>query len=119
MFSEKVTKITLPVYGWEVNIIYTNDISQSRTNRVQEIGALKKPVRITCDAMHEYSKLYFESWVFITEKCTIGTVVHEFWHVIEAIFRTLEIKMDNENVAYHLGYLTDKYYEWLNQEYPA
>jgi len=46
-----------------------------------------------------------------------GVVAHEIFHVIEFLFRRIEIKLCNksdEAYAYAIGYLTEKFYENMN-----
>lgn len=48
------------------------------------------------------------SYMFLRPRTTPGTIAHESLHVIAEIADKTGMKLDDENVAYHLGYLVDK-----------
>lgn len=48
------------------------------------------------------------SFIFLPFHVSAGTIAHEAWHVIRRMMDYLGIELDNEAVAYHLGYLVNK-----------
>ena len=48
------------------------------------------------------------SFIFLKPSCSAGTVAHECWHAVHNMLETMGAELDNETVAYHLGYLVDQ-----------
>jgi hypothetical protein len=48
------------------------------------------------------------SFIFLKPNVTEGTIAHESWHAILNMLVRVGADLDNEVVAYHLGYLVDE-----------
>ena len=48
---------------------------------------------------------------------SVGSIAHECWHAVRKMLLHLNAKLDNEVVAYHLGYLVNQVYRivWKNK----
>ena len=46
------------------------------------------------------------SFIFLPYNASVGTVAHESWHVIQRMMKYMGVDVENEVVAYHLGYLS-------------
>ena len=105
MEYEKI--IEFPVFGYNIYAVYTEDIQTSRDKRANLIGALDEVLLPTVDGMHSYNKLNTEGWIFFTPFSSTGTIAHECFHALWQMFEYFGANLENEIVAYHLGYLLD------------
>jgi hypothetical protein len=53
------------------------------------------------------------SYIFLPYDTSAGDIAHEAWHVIRHMMEYLSIELDNEAVAYHLGYMVNKIFRFL------
>jgi len=107
------THFTFPVLNnYTVRVI----VSDKLANAVSKYPGLKefaedysdKEARVfTCESHHCY--------MFLPTDACVRTIVHECWHVMKAMMVYVGIKLDQETVAYHLGYLTQKVYDFVNK----
>ena len=56
------------------------------------------------------------SYIFLPYHTSAGDIAHEAWHVIRQMMKYLGIELENESVAYHLGYLTDKIFRFVRNK---
>lgn len=47
-------------------------------------------------------------YIFYNPGVSPGTIAHEAWHAIYSMFKRVGVKITDEVVAYHLGYLVDR-----------
>lgn len=55
------------------------------------------------------------SYLFIRPKAIVRVVAHEAWHCVCRILEYADAELDNETVAYHLGYLTGEAYAFAHK----
>jgi hypothetical protein len=106
--------LTFPVFGYVVHFVETDDFDLA----TQHLKLGSHGAREVTEAMTWLSKKGDYAYIFIDKKCQpIGTIVHECWHVINAMltFRGLDLK-DEENVAYHLDFLVEKAMKFYKKE---
>lgn len=48
------------------------------------------------------------SFIFLKPNVSNGTIAHESWHAIQNLFECVGAELENEMVAYHLGFLVDQ-----------
>lgn len=106
MEYEKI--IEFPVFGYWMHIIYTDDIQTSREKHADQIGAMDEILMSSIDGMHSNNKIKPDGWIFFTPESSTGTIAHEVFHSLWAMFKFYGAKLENEIVAYHLGYMLDK-----------
>lgn len=96
--------INLPTFHYEVFVVVTNNISKAAA-RIE--GKLTEPQEFydqaAAMALHNHNK--GKSYILLPPKTDIGDITHECWHVIRRIFSYIGAELENEIVAYHLGYL--------------
>jgi hypothetical protein len=101
---ERVVKF--PVWsGYQVHVIFTNDIAASRKARYGSAGASEGARALHSSAEGGHSHLFFR-----IGNSPAGVISHESWHAIRCMmvdFGGVTI-MENEVTAYHLGYLTQE-----------
>lgn len=104
--------IKFPVLGeYRVRVVVTSDLKKSLEQH--GIPADADDNSTYAMAVHEDGTGY--SAIFLPYGANISSVVHESWHVIRRMMEYLGIELDNETVAYHLGYLTEKVYNFLRK----
>lgn len=105
-FKERVALIKLPTYYYRVHVVVTTDVILSRNRRWKTIGS--KDFGGSAGAMHVSNSDMGTSWIFLKDPSGPGTIAHECWHCIYQIMRYIGADIENEVVAYNLGYLVDK-----------
>lgn len=106
--KERVTKIVFPVFsGYEVYVCISDDIVASRQKRDGYFG--EKFTGGDALGLHSYPLGSTGiSWLFFPIIVRPGTVAHESWHCIFRMMSWVGADIENEVVAYHLGYLVEK-----------
>lgn len=114
--KEKITTVRFPVFAnYTVNIVITDDVVKSRKSRDAKLGEPYDGV--TAQAIHSWPlDGQGSSWLFFTQNVGAGTVAHECFHCVRRIMRWLGADIENEVVAYHLGYLVDKTWKSLKRK---
>lgn len=106
--TEQTDKVEFPMYHYNVYIVQTDNLQESRTLRAEVIGALDSHLGPYVDGLHCTNNIEPDSWVFFTPDSTIGTIAHECFHAVWRMFKWMGAKPNNEIMAYHLGYLVDR-----------
>ena len=68
--------------------------------------------------MHCWVTGEWESWLFLPDKHDelVMTVTHESWHVVRRVLDLVGSALENEIVAYHIGYLSQAVYNLYSQK---
>jgi len=106
--KENVNKLYFPMYDYQVDIIITDSIKKSRSNRNVEIG--EKFDARGCLGLHTSIEEEMKSYIFLKPNSSAGTIAHECFHCTSAIMTTIGTCMDDsseEVYAYTLTYLVD------------
>jgi hypothetical protein len=67
------------------------------------------------DACTMISKKQNMAYVFLPIDVRAGTLAHEIWHVVRDMFIAIEATLEDELIAYHLGYLVDETTELIRR----
>jgi hypothetical protein len=108
------TRIVFPVFhNYTVCVVVTSDIAKAMSEyphlrSCAEEGGEKDPCVFTSNSHRCY--------MFLPLHASVRTIAHECWHAIKAIFGFVDISLDHECVAYHLGYLTQKVYSFVHRK---
>ena len=113
-FKEHHYSVDFPVYKYRMFFIYTNDLKRSREAISGKVGLFRENFEQT-DALHSYNPNVPDSFIFFTEEATAGWLAHEIFHALWQMFSYFNIKLDNENVAYHLNYILDLVIEFKSK----
>lgn len=100
---EHKTFIPIPIYNYRIYVVVTNDVSRSLTKWYSKIG--QENTDDTGAAFHLYLHGTPECTLILPRRADIGTVVHECWHAVHRMFKWVDIPVENETVAYTLGYV--------------
>jgi hypothetical protein len=109
--KSKFRKFHFPALGhYVVHVEITSDIAKSllkypRTRKVE--------MDETTNGLAVHTNEGF-SYIFLPYNASVGNIAHEAWHVVRQMMEYLGIKIDNEAVAYHLGYLTNRVWDFVH-----
>ena len=56
------------------------------------------------------------TFIFVRPNVSTGTIAHECWHAVVNIFEYVGANIDNELMAYHLGYLTNEVFQLVRNK---
>lgn len=101
-------KINFDIFGYTLNVIYTDNIEESRANLSHKIGRISPSLNKYTDGLFSYHADEPESYIFFVPKSSIGTIGHEASHALWEMFRYYGCELEDETFAYHLGYVIDK-----------
>jgi hypothetical protein len=98
--------VKFPVFsGFVVHVDRTDDMDEAISNH--PIIADMTGGNDTADAVTIYDG-DMECYIFILPNADPGTIAHEAWHAIRHMMLKVGVELDNEAVAYHLGYLVNR-----------
>jgi hypothetical protein len=96
---EKVIKF--PIFShYKVHIIFSDDIRKSKKVRYGSDEFADGASAVHCHDSDGHSHCIYD----IGKSCT-GTIAHESWHAVWAMLKWAGVEIENEVVAYHLGYI--------------
>ena len=105
--------VRFPVWSeFQVHVVFTDDIGRSKNGRY---GTNDIDVDHT-NALHVFDLSGHSHLFYLIGNCPSGVVVHECWHAIRAMLEKwagVDV-MENETVAYHLGYLAQRVFDFRN-----
>jgi hypothetical protein len=99
----KVYHLEFPVLNhYNVHVEFTSDLKKSISHYRET-----KDIELYSDesGLAIHPKNQPRSFIFFKGNPNPGTIVHESWHVVRRMLEYYGIELDNEVVAYHLGYL--------------
>ena len=98
--------VTFPVFsGYKVYVVLSDDLHKSNVSRFGTCGTAAEP----CVAAYYAPSELGHAHLFYRKDVTAGLLAHEAWHAVYGMFDWAGVvDLDNETVAYHLGYLVDK-----------
>ena len=107
-FREQQTTINFPIFGYRVKLAVTNDVPTSIARRISGF-----------DAAHTAAMVLVSDnlavLMIIPIDANEALVAHESWHAIHKMLEVMQADLDNETVAYHLGYLVAKVHAFLRK----
>lgn len=106
----RVTHIEFPVFmDYVIHVEVTSDIykSMSKYPATENIPSDDTTHAIT---VHVDDEPF--TFIFLPHNVSVGTVAHESWHAIRRMMNYVDVELDSETVAYHLGYLVNRIYQF-------
>ena len=101
------THFTFPVLSnYTVVIIFTDDITASAVyvSDRDNFNVLGQERLATALACHACPRDRGTSYLFFSPKAVAGSIAHECWHMIFSLMEFTGVQLEDEFVAYHLGY---------------
>ena len=113
-FKSRYTVIEFPVFcNYRVHVEVSSDIRRSMAKYPPTEDLSKEDSHGTeACAIHICDEPF--SFIFLPYNANVGSIAHEAWHVIRQIMEHTNVELDNEAVAYHLGYLTDGIFKFVH-----
>lgn len=107
--KDKTFFVRFPVFGYDVRVEFTSDLKKS-VSRHEDTKAvdLSGPEDKHTDALAIHVAGEGKSFVFLLHHVSLGTIAHESWQVVRHMFDSCGAALENESVAYHLGYLVNQ-----------
>ena len=102
-FRERSMTIKLPAWEYDVHVILSDDVSASHDRIIKKLGGNARGAG--ADGWCIGNRDACECWLVFGFDPSNSTVAHECWHAIHRMFRYAGAELENEAVAYHLGYL--------------
>lgn len=109
--TKHFTLIYFPVFGYTVHVEVGN-IDEA----VLQYPETKIAPTEDCDGLCVHVEGECRTFMFLKPDATVSDVVHESYHAINRMFTYAGVKHDNENDAYHLGYLAGKVFDYVQEE---
>lgn len=104
--------IQFPIYSYyRLHIVFTEDIARSRKARYGQMGLSEDATALHTSANGGHAHLFF-----LIGNCPTGVIAHESWHAVHCMFINWvgAKEMDNEIIAYHIGYITQEIANFRN-----
>lgn len=110
----RVTTVEFPVFsGYNVHVELTSDIKKS-------FKKYKYTRNLDVDLEDTHAiVIHVEgtglSMMFLPHNASVGTIAHESWHAVRRMMEHVGAEQDNEVMGYHLGYLSQKIYNFIRR----
>lgn len=104
-------KLTIPTFNWDFEIVLTKNIIPY----AKSVGYEENKDDGTTTALHMYYSDEMKSIIILNPNPKAGTVAHECWHAVRRMLLHTGCELDNEVVAYHLGYLVQQVHDFVKK----
>lgn len=101
-----IKTVELPVWHWTVQIVFTDNVIAYGEHR-----GWKAEKEQTVNAITLFFDDSLTSVLVFGNNPSPGTIAHEVWHAVRRMLTHMGAELDNEVVAYHLGYLVEEVYK--------
>ncbi len=104
------TVIHFPVFDYKVHVELSTNLKRSEERIKRQLDKVSVVVEedITRGGVHLSHIDLSESWLVLPYRAAPSTIAHESWHVVYRMLTRMGAGLDNETVAYHIGYLVNK-----------
>lgn len=99
-------EIPNPVFHYDVVVVVTDDFKAAVKKLKLSPQNANDLFEDQTSAIHIFTHNEATSFILLHPKANIGTVVHEVWHAVRRLLEYINAGLDNEIVAYLLGYYT-------------
>ena len=94
------------VFGFSTYIVFSEDMVKSIKGRYPKLYVTNQDFGAMCcrTSGKPEQHIFFE-----LGNCPVGTLAHECWHAVRyMLLDWSKCEIDNENIAYHIGWLVDQ-----------
>jgi hypothetical protein len=109
---ERCHELKFDAFGYRVRVIFTNDVVASRIKRDRILGKYDGSY---ASGLHSWSADKAQSYLFLGADARPCTIAHESWHAVRRMLLFCGAELENEVVAYHLGYLVGEIHKLQKQ----
>jgi hypothetical protein len=100
--KESRSQLSFDAFEYGIHLVFSDDVVASRTKRD---GFLGKYDGGPAGGLHSYTPDGSYSYLFLRFNANPSVIAHEAWHCIRRMMVYCGAELENEVVAYHLGYL--------------
>lgn len=111
IYNYKNKFIKLPVYGWIVEVVLA-DYPLKFAQQKKRFGGSGAPGGTT-SAICLYEDWSMKTIIIVKPRASVSEIAHEVWHSVRYMLKHIGADFENENVAYHMGYLTQQVYDFV------
>lgn len=110
-------QISIPALCYRVYVVVADDFEKAAKGLWLEYeGELGSESALTLTPLLNVG----ESYIFLRQKKDLSSIMdeiaHESWHAVNQMFDFVGAELENEMVAYHLGYIARSAYDiWRNK----
>ena len=107
MLEEKIKTLDLKPFPYDLKFIVTSSVMESERKlraKLKDHSPAKSNARTGAMAM--YDRNLTTMYIIMPYKCDVGYIAHESWHIVRALLTYVNATLDNEVVAYYLGWIT-------------
>jgi hypothetical protein len=107
----RITHLEFPVFsGYTVHVEITSDIQKSLAKYPPTKCAIDDENNTHAITIHVINEPF--TFMFLPYNVSVGTIAHESWHAVKRMMEYMDVELDSETVAYHLGYSVDKIFRF-------
>lgn len=113
-FIFKKEHLEIPTLKYDVYVVITNDFfkaSQKLNHNEHDKEWYDEASAVALHSLHEG-----QSFVLFKPNASVEQIAHEMWHVVRRMLEWVGAGLENEIVAYHLGYLAGHAYDILKHK---
>ena len=112
--KSRITHLEFPVFsGYLVHIEITSDVQKSLAKYPETKCAVDGEDDANTHAITVHIVNEPLTFMFLPYNVSVGTIAHESWHAVKRMMEYVDVKLDSETVAYHLGYSVDKIFRFV------
>lgn len=106
--KEKTKVIDLKPFPHQLKLVVTNDLlaSEKKIRALYNDACTKPASNSTTGALAMHSRGTRTMYILMPYTCDIGYIAHEVWHIVRALLTFAGAALENEVVAYYIGWLT-------------
>ena len=103
------TFFTFDVFGsYKIGIIFTDDVRKS-VDYLSDRDYFNTPSsQVSQDTTACHIDVNGRGYLLFGDDASVGTIAHECWHAVYAAMKFFGAEVEDEVVAYHLGYAVNK-----------
>ncbi len=110
---ERSMHVKFPVFSnYDIEIVLATDQYKARSKYDKTYGVFDSPFH----SLHSHNRAGKALLVFCQKNLNVSTMAHESFHAVSAMMEWAGVKFDNECMAYHIGYLTQKVYDFARSK---
>ncbi len=108
ILDERTKTISLQPFPNELRLIVTTDIpaSEKKVRERHNDYCTKIVSNARTGAISLHSKDLSIMHIIMPYRCDVGYIAHEVWHIVRSMLLYSGASLDNEVVAYYIGWLT-------------
>lgn len=96
-------RMEIPTFHWSIDMVVTPDVVEYAKSRGWPGGVQEE----TTDGITLWFSKEQLSVIIIQPDASAGVIAHEAWHAVRRMLLHVGAELENEVVAYHLGYVVN------------